>query len=246
MGIMKVTDTERNVSNIVYMYTGLSEALSGSSRNFSTYKEGSRSVLEIDASSEYSDIIRCEIEDKIADIVAVNYKYSFFLPRIRPYGLTETENGVLLSALISADIDEDQRFRKRKISSDLEYSVDGLFNFRLGKLRSKWEDVIAYVPKTFDAEKLKDFIAFIMDEKAGVRVFAENGKVYDRHFRRMSRTLLTGREYGEDKLLNEILLSGAGEAELLSPVSGEEEELLKEYLGSKIIFGKNYFSDTNV
>ena len=57
----------------------------------------------------------------------------------------------------------------------------------------------------------------------------------------MNRTFLTGKDYGEAKLLNEILLSGCGEAELLSAVPENDEEYLKEYLGSKIIFNKTYF-----
>ena len=42
--------------------------------------------------------------------------------------------------------------------------------------------------------------------------------------------------------MNEILLSGAGEAELLSRLGEEEEEYVREYLGGKIIFGKTYFN----
>ncbi|MBQ9481980.1 MAG: hypothetical protein IJU84_07450 [Clostridia bacterium] len=245
MEILKITERENNLSNIAYMYGGLMEILSGASKNFSTYTDGGRSVLEIETPLDYAEMIRTEVEDKIADIIAVNYKYSYFSSAIKPYGLTPDENGILLSALISADIDDDKQYIKRKIRSEGEYSVDGLFNFRLSAIKKKWEDVASYIPKTFDAEKLKDFIAFILEEKAGVRVFVENGKVFDRHFRRINRTSLTGREYGDDRLVNEILLSACGEAELLSRVTEGEENYLKEYIGGKIIFGKTYFSAEN-
>ncbi len=241
MEILKVTESEHNVSNIVYLYGGLSEVLNGAARNFSAYNEGKRSVLEIEAAGGYGELIRGEIEDKISDVIAVNYKYNFFVGQVHPLGLNEIQRGILISALISADIDEDKKYIVKKVSSENEYAVDGLFNFRLSALKRKWENVLSYIPKTFSVEQLKDFIAFIMEEKAGTRVFADKGKVYDVHFRNMRRTLLTPRVYGDDKLLNEIILSGVGEAELLSPVSEAEEGYLKEYLGDKIILGKSYF-----
>ncbi len=241
MESLKITDCESNIANIVYMYSGLSEVLSGASRSFSTYYEGDRSVLEVSADSEYVDLIRVEIEDKISDIIAVNYKYSCFSSVVHPYGLTKDENEILISALISADIDDDKQYIKQKIFSEKEYSVDGIFNFRLSSLKKKWKDVTSYVPKTFDSEKLKDFIAFILDEKRSRRVFVENGKVFDKYFRRVNRTFLTGKQYGDGRLLNEILLSGGGEAELLSAVTDREEDYLREYLGNKIIFGKTCF-----
>lgn len=238
---LKIVDSENNISNIVYLYSGLTEVLSGTARNFSSYSDGTRSVLEIDVCDGYSDLIKTEIEDKIADIIAVNYKYNFLSERIHPIGLSLEEKEILISSLISADIDDDRFYIKSKIESNREYSIDGLFNFRLSKLKNKWHEVSLFIPKTFSSDKLKDFIAFLFEEKRGIRVFVENGKVFDRHFRRMNRTFLTGKDYGEAKLLNEILLSGCGEAELLSVVSEKDEDYLKEYLGSKIIFNKTYF-----
>ncbi|MBQ9709813.1 MAG: hypothetical protein IJV67_04265, partial [Clostridia bacterium] len=210
-------------------------------RRFSAYSEGSRSVLEIDATDDFADFIRAEIEDRIADIIAVNYKYACFSSSVHPYGLTDGEREILLSALIAADIDDDKHYIKRKIASETEYSVDGLFNFRLAPLKRKWAEVVSFIPKTFNCERLKDFIAFLLEEKRGYRVFVENGKVFDKHFRRLNRAFLTGRQYGDDKLLNELLLSGCGEVELLSSVTDREDELLKEYFGSKVVFGKTYF-----
>ena len=87
MEILKITDSEENVGNIVYMYSGLSEVLSGTARKFSAYNAGSRSVLEIAVDNGYGEMLRTEIEDKVADVIAVNYKYRFFADRVRPYGL---------------------------------------------------------------------------------------------------------------------------------------------------------------
>lgn len=241
MEILKITDCDANVGNIVYTYSGLSEVLSGTARKFSAYSSGGRAVLEIAVDNGYGEMLRAEIEDKVADVIAINYKYKYFAKKVHPYGLNEVEQGVLLSALISADVEEDKRYVIKKLEGD-EYSVDGVFNFRLTALKNKWAEVVGYVPKTFDGERLKDFIAFLLDEKRGARVFVDKGKVFDKHFRRMTRSFLTGRQYGADKLVNEVLLSGAGEVELLTALPTDVEDFLMEYLGSKIIFGKTYFS----
>ncbi len=241
MEIIKITDSESRLSNIVYMYGSLSEVLSGASKRFSAYNDGSRSVMEIELTGDNGRYVKKEIEDKIADVIAVGYKHAVFSEGVHPYGLTEEEREILLSSLIAADIDDDREYIKRKIVCEREYSVDGLFNFRLTALKKKWQDVVSYVPKTFDGEKLKDFLAFILEEKRGNRVFVDNQKVYDKCFRRVNRTSLTGVQYGAERLVNEIILSGAGEAELLSGVSENAEEYLRDFLGNKIIFGKTYF-----
>lgn len=241
MNVLFISDGAENMENAVYLYGGLTESLCGLPCNIKAYKQTDRNVIEVSSDDCFWRIVKAEAADKIADVIAVNYKYDFFRSLCKPYGLTDTENRILLAAVVSADIDDDREYIKQCISTEDEFPVDGLFNFRLKALKSKWRDISLYLPKTFDAERLKDFIAFILEEKKNKRVFVKNGNVYDCHYKKLNRAFLSGEDAGDEKLLTEILLSGAGEAELLSPVRAEEEEFLTEYYGNKIIFSDGCF-----
>ena len=71
------------------------------------------------------------------------------------------------------------------------------------------------------------------DEKD--KIFVENGKVYDTHYREILRSHLTplDKKY---RLINEIILSLPGEIELRGGIDSEAEKFLKEFFCSKIIF----------
>lgn len=241
MDTLIITDSERNEKNIAYIYSGLSEILSGTARRFSTVNFGNRTGMEVLVDKSYSDVLKIEIEDKIADVICISYKYDFFNKNVHLCGLSAMERHVFICALLSADLLDDKAYVKSKISGCDDYSIDGIFNFRLTALKSKWQQLLAYVPKCYDATKVKDFINFTLDYHSGRRVFVENGKVFDSHFRRINRAFLLGGGYDEANLLCDILLSACSEAELLSPLPSAQENCLKEYLGSKIIFGKTYF-----
>ena len=43
------------------------------------------------------------------------------------------------------------------------------------------------------------------------------------------------------KVAKEIILSGAGEVELLSPLPEKDEPYIKEYYGDRVIFSGEYF-----
>jgi hypothetical protein len=90
------------------------------------------------------------------------------------------------------------------------------------------------MPKSFDFIKLKDFINYLIVDKKD-KIFVENGKVYDTHYREILRSHLTplDKKY---RLINEIILSLPGEIELRGGIDGEAEKFLKEFFGSKIIF----------
>lgn len=241
MSTLLISECGENADNMVYLYGGLTESLCSVPCAVKAYRETLRNVIEVSGENCFDSMVKIEAVDKIADVIAVNYKYAYFRQYCKPYGLTETENRILLAAVISADIDEDREYVKSVIGEEQEFPIDGLFNFRLKDLKKKWNEIVRYLPKTFDPERLKDFIAYIIEEKASRRAFVENGKVFDVHFRRINRGFLSGEKQGDEKLLTEILLSGCGEAELLTPLKAEEEEYLTEYFGNKIIFSSGCF-----
>ena len=76
-----------------------------------------------------------------------------------------------------------------------------------------------------------------MLENKRKKVYVEEGRVYDAHYRRLKRaSLLDG---DKAKVLQEVLLSCCGEVELLGDISFDDEFYLKEYFNHRIIFKRN-------
>lgn len=242
MSQIKITESAAKSNNIIYIY----EMLSLITKQLGCIEDlrggKNRYELIIDVPSSYKDLLIAELEDKIADVISVNYKYTFFKKNVNSSGLKPVEKELLLTALIAADIDEDKKYVIKKLKSFSEYALDGIFNFRMKPLKEKWGDIIGYIPPGFQSVDLRDFIIYLIKDKMGKRVYFDEGSVYDKRFNVLKRTeLLTG-DSGEISIVKEILLSGAGEVELGTPLPERDEVYLKELYGDRVRFSNSYFS----
>ena len=116
-------------------------------------------------------------------------------------------------------------------------AIDGVYNFKLKPLRKKWQEVVECVPQCFLSTQLKEFISYLLENKRK-RVYIEDGRVYDWHYRRINRSsLLSGEKV---KIVKEVLLSNCGEIEISGKVPKEDEFYLKEYYFDKISFSEKF------
>ena len=202
-------------------------------------KSGSdRITLSLTCPEHYHQIVKAEIIERVAEIIAISYKYEFFKNNLSVSGLNSTEREILLASLISADLEEDKKYALDRLKNQTEFVIDGFFSFRLKPLKAKWQDIVSYMPPCFISSQLKDFILYLLEHKRK-RVYIDNGKVYDWHFRRLKKcSLLKGEQV---KILREVLLSGCGEVEIAGKVPQEDERYIKEYYGDKIFFSQGYY-----
>ncbi len=237
-----VTESSLKCSNLIYLQATLSDVLTEMNAKSSLKSLKNRAELKILMPSEYFDIFLIELLDKLADVIAINYKHRFFKKNIKFSGLSETEGEVLLTALISADVDEDKKYIIKKLKLFSEFSLDGIYNFRMKPLKEKWREITTYVPPSFTKAQLKDFIAYLIKDKRGRRVYVEGGKVFDKRFNQLTRVKLLHQDSEKLAVLKEILLSGAGEVELCAKISDKETKYLKEFFENKIFYSDSYFS----
>ena len=233
-----VSDSAYHRSSTDYINKCLKRYIFSSGGTVRTCESGGRSYFVAYMTGERARSFRPLLEDKLADVIAVNYKYDFFKRHIRVGGLKPVEYELLLSALIAADLEEDKRYAKTKLSGPV-YAVDGSFNFTMKPLVDMWRDVVGYIPAYFAPDQLKEFVSYVVSEKKGGRVYVVGGKVYDVDYNLLDRAYLTG---GDDcRLIKEIILSSSGEVELSAPIPETDEYYLKQFFGDKIFFGKGYF-----
>ncbi len=237
MAIITVSDKDYNEGNLYYVQNTTQEILNTTESKYYIKRAGSRAILFIDCPDGYCDIVGAEVADKLADVVVINYKYEYFKRAVSVAGLGSAEKEILMASLIAADLDEDKRYSFDKIKGGEEIAVDGVYNFRLQALKKKWEDVASYIPSAFTKSQLKEFISYLLENKRK-RIFIEQGRVYDAHYRRLKRSLLLGEE--KVSIVKEAILSNCGEIELFGALPKEDEKYLKEYYGDRIIFSGKY------
>ncbi len=237
MNMITVTEKDYNDANLLYVQSATGELFSHAGCSVKSGVTDGRSTLNVNCQEYYSDVIRSEIADKVAEIIAIKYKYEFFKRNVKIGGLTETEREILMASLIAADLDEDKKYAYDRIKQYGEITIDGIFNFRLKPLKKKWQDIVSYIPTCFLSEQLKEFISFLLENKKK-RVYVDSGRVYDSHFRRLKRSSLLD---GENvKIVREVLLSNCGVVELSGSIPEEDEFYLKEFYQDKIIFSNGY------
>lgn len=240
MALITVTDKNYNQNNLLYVQSVASDILSQTDSKVDSRVLGSRSVLTVDCDDGYSKIIKAEIADKLAEVVAINYKYAFFDREIKICGLTSDEKEILMASLIAADLEEDKRYVYERLKRYDDIALDGIYNFRLKPLKNKWKEIVSYMPSCFVNSQLKDFVLYLLENKKK-RVYVDCGKVYDCHYKRLKRCSLLG---GGDRLniIREVLLSNCGEVEVTGILPSIDEFYIREFFADKIYFSNGYFS----
>lgn len=229
-----ITDKSKNINNLFYLQKTLAEIFGQTESVTSVEGVDKEASMRVFVKPFYEDLIKEELADKIAEVIAIAYKYEFFANKIKPNGLSDSEVKLLLAGIISADFDDDKRYIIDKIGEFNSLSIDGIFNFKLKILKDKWSEITSVMPSVFTPEQLKEFLLYISGEK-DKKIYVDESGVYDCHYRRLFRSELLG----DPSILLETVLSGAYEINYLSFPPTKEQSALKEYYGSRITFSKS-------
>ena len=142
MAKIEITENNTFSDNLYYLQTSLGEIFNHADCTLRKNTVGERVKLTVNCPEYYADIIKAEIVDKVAEIIAVKYKYDFFQKALLIGGLSKEEKEILLVSLIAADLDDDKKYSFDRIKTFKNIAVDGIFNFRLKMLKNKWESIL--------------------------------------------------------------------------------------------------------
>ena len=230
---IQITDAVGEDVTISYISSPIKELIKDFGGEINITNTGSRLKITVSCPEQYYDLYKSELEDKIADVIAVKYKYHFLKRTLRTIGLTPYENEILHVAIISADIEDDRRYIIRKLRSFENFAIDGIFNFRLQPLKNKWKEVSSYIPFFFTGSQLCEFVSFVLGEKRSKKVFVEGDNVYDINYNKLNRASLIS---PNKDVVKEVLLSTSTSVQVLKSVSLQEEKELKRYFGARVCF----------
>lgn len=236
MTTITISERDYNQDSLLYVQNSIGELLSHADCSINNKTIDGRAILSVNCPEYYADIIKTELADKVAEIIAIKYKYEYFKKNILVSGLSKNEREILLASLIAADLEDDKKYAYEKIKKYTNIAIDGTFNFTLNALKNKWKDIVGCMPDCFLNSQLKDFVYYLLENKRK-RVFVDDGRVYDCHYRRLKRSSLLD---GDDiKIIREILLSNCGEVELSGRIPESDEFYLKEFYCDKIFFSNS-------
>lgn len=231
-----ISEKENNARYIAYVFTSLQSLLEACGAKSAFSFDGDRIFLKIAAEEKYETYLRRFAEEKIAEVIAVGYKYEYFRRTLSPAGLRGGEREILLAALISADFADDKRYAFARLRGAKIYTVDGFFAFRLSSLAEKWRGVAECVPAYFTSEKLAAFMGYIMREDAGGKVIVRGAEIFDGKYHKLRRATLIEEGVSDMNGIREIILSGAQEVECVGSPSPGQEDFLKKYFAGRVRF----------
>ena len=223
-----VSDQGENGLYITYLYNALSGILAriGGSEELIL---GERAALRIRADDEEGEL-KETLKDSLTEIIGIGYKFRYLDARLNA-ALSRHDKNLLCAALIAADFEGDKGYIKRKIGEGPEYNIDGLYSFRLGPLKDKWQHIVEYVPAGFSQGDLKQFCDFLVGESKN-KVYLQGKTVFGENFKPLKRSLLFGKEDTE----TEIMLSDAGFVYCLGDVGEELSDFLQKFYAERAIF----------
>lgn len=193
--------------------------------------DGEQMRLAFHIERAYCPYVRKFTEENIADVIAIGYKYAFFDKKLVLPLLDEKQRRLLITALVSADYKEDKAYARKRFVGYEQYSLDGVFHFRLQDLKRRWESIVEYVPTDMSAASLDGFLEFLTEDGEG-KLYVKGNKVYDEEYRLLSRSVLTGKE----TTLGEIVLGGAERVYCFGETDRETVSFLRKYYGNKATF----------
>ena len=229
----EITITQSGFDNryMSYLYAKVRERFSFLPAVCELQRRGESSEIAFKTEREYCPYVRRFTEENIADVIAVGYKYAFFEKRLTLPLLNPRQKRLLFTALVAADYKEDKAHALRRVCGFEKYSLDGVYHFRLQRLKQRWEEIADYIPTDMSENSLDGFLEFLTEEGEG-KLFVKGDKVYDEEYRLLSRSALTG----EESPVGEILLGGAERVYCFGETDGETAAFLRKYYGGKATF----------
>lgn len=226
-----VTERGENRPYISYLYGKVKNKFSFLPAYFELIDGEDRASVVVKTERKYCPYVRKYTEERIAEVIAIGYKYRYFKRTLFVPFLSEAEREILYVALVAADLSEDREFIERKVSGSGEYCIDGTFCFRLSALKERWEKIASCVPREFSSVALESFLDFLVGE-GEKKVFLKEGVVYDEAYRPVQRSPLVGKQ----SEIFEILLCGAGDVYCFGDLNESARNFLKKYYTEKAFF----------
>ena len=161
------------------------------------------------------------VKDLLADIFSIGYKNKYLSKKLN-MGSEDLLSRTLINTMCIFDNSYDKTAIKRNLENIRNFSLDGFYNFRLGDVKKKWDEIVvlsnSYDTVINDYDTMRDFLMFLLeaiptlvnnlsvvfDEESGFELFDEKGLRLNK-----LTTLSVRQEPEEDLLYNLVCINPA-------------------------------------
>ncbi|MBR2974140.1 MAG: hypothetical protein IKC47_00135 [Clostridia bacterium] len=149
-----------------YMYDELSACVAKIGGVCKYLQESRRSRFAIACNKLYAAAIKSQSEECLLNALTLGYKNKY----IRN-ALAVSHSGLLVDTLINTmcifDAKYDRYLIKKTLDISGEVCIDGYYNFRMKKLKQKWDELVEVVKNNnallADDALIKEFLCYLMD-----------------------------------------------------------------------------------
>lgn len=151
---------------IDFLYEGLKEEIKKSNGIVFCATNDDRIFISLACEDCFAVKVRSVIYDLLAEIYAFGFKHFYLEKHLFIY-----KENLLLKTLINAmtifDSENDKKIIKKYLFNQEIGAIDGFFNFRMKKLKEKWNEIIDLTNENavvlHDKETSCEFLAFLID-----------------------------------------------------------------------------------
>ena len=152
-----------------------------------------REFLSVACYDESAGQISGLIKDVLADVFSIGYKNKYLSKKLN-LSNDDLLSRTLINTMCIFDNSFDKTAIKRNIENIKNFSLDGFYNFRLGEVKKKWDEIVilsnSYDVVIKDNETMRDFLMFLIeaiptlvnnltvvfDKESGFELFDEKGQ----------------------------------------------------------------------
>ena len=155
-----------NENLLIYLYDQLCESVNRVGGICKYLKENKRSRFALACNDLYASTIKHQSEDYLADVLTLGFKNLYVRKSL---GICQGD--FLLNTLVNTMCVFDNKFDKHCVKKSLnlcgEVCIDGYYNFRMRKLKGKWDELVEIVKNNGallkDTAVIKEFLCYLMD-----------------------------------------------------------------------------------
>ena len=128
--------------------------------------ERSRSYFSLACSDTYRFQVQRKLNDAVSQALTLGYK-NVFVRKLLKIDKSNFYQNVLVNTLCIFDNEYDRQIVSRVVDVDKTLCLDGYYNFRLGTIKKKWQEIIRLVSDNFyvlsDNTLIVEFLQYLLE-----------------------------------------------------------------------------------
>ena len=112
---------------------------------FAFDSDGFRSKIAMAVSEKFKDYFLARVKDEIANYIAVEYKYQYFIEKLTFSSLSKNEKVAFCSALAVFDKATDKKYILEHLLVGSEIVIDSAVAFCMPRLYDRWEEIVGLI-----------------------------------------------------------------------------------------------------